>query len=48
MISSVYTTGGINPYLARVEYHFEDVHVETRKMLVAGVRAQQAGDALQR
>jgi len=32
MMSSVYTTSGINRYLTRVEYYIEDVRGETRKM----------------
>jgi hypothetical protein len=32
MMSSVYTTSGINRYLTQVEYYIEDVRGETRKM----------------
>ena len=36
MMSSVYTTSGIDPYLTRVEYYIEDVRGETRKMFGRG------------
>jgi hypothetical protein len=36
MMSSVYTTSGINRYLTRVEYYIEDVRGETRKMFGRG------------
>ena len=36
MMTSVYTTSGINRYLTQVEYYIEDVRGETRKMFGRG------------
>jgi len=36
MLASVYTTTGIDPYVAEVEYYFEDVRGETRKLTGRG------------
>ena len=36
MLASVYTTTGIDPFAAEVEYYFEDVRGETRKLTGRG------------
>jgi hypothetical protein len=37
MLASVFTTSGLDPYLTRVEYYFEDVRGETRKLTGRGL-----------
>jgi hypothetical protein len=40
MMSSVFTTSGIDPYLTRVEFYIEDVRGETRKMTGRGANME--------